>query len=318
MKRRRAVLTIACGMLGTGRALAQAGTRKRLGVLVFTRNDPFLNGFKNALKDLGYEEGRNLEIVYRDGQGRSDLVDKAARELVEAKVDAIVVWSTAPGQAAMRATKSIPIVVQMADPLSSGLVRSLARPEANITGISTIAFDISGKRVDLLMELLPRLKTMAFVGLAGEPNARRFAEIARSRVRPGVDVRSIEVKAAAEAEAALTAGMREGVEAVAFQQIFDPENGALGAVVKRLKLPAIGGQRSFVEAGGLLSLGVDSLEAFRGLARYVERVLAGTPVASLPVQQVTRTVLAINLQSARQLGLSIPQTMLASAEEVVD
>lgn len=218
----------------------------------------------------------------------------------------------------MRATKTIPIVVQMADPVSSGLVRSLARPEANITGISTIAFDIAGKRVDLLMELLPRVKTMAFVGLAGEPNVQRFLDIARARARPGVDVRAIEVKAAAEAEAALAAGIRGGVEAAAFQQIFDPENGALGAVVKRLKLPAVGGQRSFVEGGGLLSLGVDSQEAIRGLARYVERVLAGTPVANLPVLQVTRTVLTINLQTARQFALTIPPTMLASADEVID
>jgi putative ABC transport system substrate-binding protein len=318
MNRRAAMLTIAGGMLGSRRGLAQAGTRKRIGVLVFTRNDPFLNGFKRALKDVGYEEGRNLEIVYRDGQGRSDLIEKGARELVEAKVDAIVVWSTAPGQAVMRATKTIPIVVQMADPLSSGLVHSLARPEANITGISTIAFDIAGKRVDLLMELLPRVKTMAFIGLAGEVNVQRFLGIVRSRARPGIEVRSIEIKSAAEAEAALAAGIREGVEAAVFQQIFDPDNGALGAVVKRLRLPAVGGQRSFVEGGGLLSLGVDSQEAFRGLARYVERILAGTPVANLPVQQVTRTVMAINLQSARQLSLAIPQTMLASADEVVD
>lgn len=318
MKRRAALLTIAGGVLGSRGALAQAASRKRLGILVFTRNDPFLNGFKRALKDLGYEEGRNLEIVFRDGQGRADLTEKGARELVEAKVDAILVWATGPGQAAMRATRSIPIVVQMADPLSSGLVSSLARPEANVTGISTIAFDIAGKRIDLLMEVLPRVKTMAFVGLAGEPNVGRFFDIARSRARRGVDVKLIEVKAAAEIEGALSAAVREGVQAVALQQIFDPDNGALGAAVKRLNLPAVGGQRSFTEAGGLLSLGVDSRESFRALARYVERVFAGTPVASLPVQQMTRTLLTINQQSARQLGLTIPQTMLASADEVID
>lgn len=318
MKRRGALLTIAGGVLGSHGALAQGGSRKRLGVLVFTRNDQFLNGFKRALKDMGYEEGRNLEIVLRDGQGRADLTEKGARELVEAKVDAIVVWSTGAGQAIMRATKSIPIIVQMADPLSSGLVRSLARPEANVTGISTVAFDIAGKRTDLLMELLPRVKTMAFIGLAGEPNVGRFLDIVRSRARPGVEVRLIEVKAAAEIERALSAGIRDGVEAAALQQIFDPENGALGAVMKRLKLPAVGGQRSFAEAGGLLSLGVDPQEGYRGLARYVERVFAGTAVANLPVQQVTRTLLTINLQTARQLGLTIPQTMLASADEVID
>lgn len=317
MRRRATLLGLAGALVGVEGARAQSSTR-RIGILVFTPNDQFLSGFKQAMLDVGYEEGRNLEIVLRDGQDRADLTEKGARELVEANVEAIVVWSTGSAQAAMRATQRIPIVVSSADPLASGFVKSLARPEGNVTGISTLAFDISGKRVDLLKETLPALKTMAFYGLEGEPNVQRFLEIARQRAQPDTEVRLIEVKGPADFEPALTRARRDGVQAVAFQQIFDPRNRELGALAHKAGLPAIGGQRSFAEAGGLLALGANQQDNFRRLAKQVDRVLAGTPIASIPIEQATRLQLTINQRSARELGVTIPGTMLARAEEVIE
>lgn len=299
-------------------AHAQPGpAKRRIGLFTASTNGQFVAGMTQALREVGYEEGRNLEILFRDGKSRAELMEQAAQELARANVDVIVAWATGAAQAAMRATQRIPIVAQVADAMGAGLVKSLARPEGNITGISSLSFDIAGKRVELLLELLPHARTLAFVGLSGEPNMRRFYDIARKATRPGVEQQLIEVRGADEVESAVNS-MRADLDGITFQQIFNPHSVALAATTQRLKLPACGPHRSFAQAGGLMSVDAVPEEAFRRMAHYVDRLFAGATVANLPFEQMTRTRFVLNLRAAAGLGLTLSPTLLARADEVIE
>src|SRR5204863_5918942 len=166
--------------MAAGRASAQPAPRKRrIGVLVYLPNELFFRSFTQAMREVGYVEGQNLEILQRNGEGRDDLLARQAAELVREQVDLIVVWSTNAAEAAKRATKTIPILVSVADAVGSGLIQSLARPEANLTGVSSMSFEVAEKRVSLLTEALPGLRRLAFLGLRGEANMLRFFEISK-------------------------------------------------------------------------------------------------------------------------------------------
>lgn len=317
MKRRTALLGLPAA-LAASRAWAQpTTTKRRIGMITASTNAAFVAGMRQALREVGYEEGRNLEILERDGKGRPELIEQIAQELVRANVEVMVVWATGAAQAAIRATQRIPIVAQVADAIGAGLVKSLARPEGNITGISSQSFDIAGKRVQLLLEVLPHVRTLAFVGLSGEPNMRRFYEIARKATRPGVEQRLIEVRGADEVDAVVTA-MRADLDGITFQQIFNPHSAAFAAMTQRLKLSACGTHRSFAQAGGLMAIDTVPEDAYRRMAHYVDRLFSGVPVANLPFEQVTRTRIALNLRAAEGLGLTISPTLVARADEVIE
>lgn len=318
MRRRTTLLGLPATIAAARSGWAQSpSAKRRIGMLTSSTNEPFVIGMKQALREAGYEEGRNLEILLRDGQGRADLIEQAAQELVRADVDILVVWATGGAQAAMRATQRIPIVAQVADAIAAGLVKSVARPEGNITGISSLSFDLTGKRVELLLETLPGARTLAFVGLAGEPNVRRFYDITRKATRAGVEQRLIEVRGVEEFESAVNA-VRSSLDGLTMQQIFGPHSAALAAVAQKLKLPACGVHRSFAEAGGLMAIDSVPEEAYRRMARYVDRLFAGVPVARLPFEQPSRTFTVINLRAAAALGLAIPPILLARADEVIE
>ena len=315
---RRGALSLALAGMATGLAAQPAGAKRRIGILTFTPNPDFMLGFVRALRQAGYEEGRNLEILVRDGAGRQELTDQGARELVQANVEVIVVWGTGAGQAALRATDRITIVAQMADPLGSGLVKSLGRPERNLTGVSSLSFDLAHKRVALLKEALSDGAPLAFVALVGEPNAARFYEISKKAVGDRSEMRLIEVAGAGQIEAALTEAKRTGVRGVTFQQIFNPQSNALGELTLRLALPAIGGSPLFAKAGGLMAMDQVQEDSLRRLADYVVRVLAGEVPANLPIQQPTRTSVIINLTTARKLGITLPPALLARADDLIE
>lgn len=318
MRRRTTFLGLAATIAAARSGWAQSpSAKRRIGMLTSSTHEPFVIGMKQALREAGYEEGRNLEILLRDGKGRADLIEQAAQELVRADIEVLVVFATAGAQAAMRATQRIPIVAQVADAIAAGLVKSVARPEGNITGISSLSFDLTGKRVELLLETLPGARTLAFVGLAGEPNVRRFYDITRKATRAGVEQRLIEVQGIEQFESAVSA-VRSGLDGLTMQQIFSPRGAALAAAVQRLKLPACGVHRSFAEAGGLMAIDSVPEEAYRRMALYVDRLFAGVPVARLPFEQPSRTFTVINLRTAAGLGLAIPPTLLARADEVIE
>jgi putative tryptophan/tyrosine transport system substrate-binding protein len=299
---------------------AQPASRKpRVGILLYAANDTFRQGFTQALRETGYVEGQNLEIVYRDGEGRDELLDRRAVELVRAEVEVIVVWSTSAAEAAKRATQRIPIVASVADPLGSGLVKSLARPEANLTGVSSLAFEISAKRVDLLCEALPGVRSMAFLGLRDEPNLPLFLDLSKAAAaRAGVEMRLAEVRGPQDFESAIAAAVRDGAQGLVLQQIFYPQSSTIAGLALKFRLPAIGWQKPFAEAGGLIAFGPLPEDNYRRLARYVDRLLAGVPPADLPIEQATRTELIINQRAAKLLGVAIPPLLLARADEVIE
>ncbi len=322
MKRRFLLRVLGAGAIAkpANDARAQPASRKRrVGLLLFSANDAFRKGFSQAMREAGYVEGQNLEIVYRDGEARNDLLDQRAAELVRTEVEVIVVWATDAAEAAKRATQRIPIVVAVADPLGSGLVKSLARPEANLTGTSSMAFEISEKRAGLLCEALPDVRTMAFLGLRREFNMPRFFDISKAAAaRAGVELRLVEVDGPKDFEPAMAAAVRDGARGLILQQIFYSQSPVIAALALKFRLPAIGWQRPFAEAGGLLAFGSVPADTYRRLAHYVDRLLAGVPPASLPIEQAVRTDLIINQRTAKLLGVSISPLLLARADEVIE
>ena len=325
MKRRTALLALPALVSAAPSVRAQApapssapaGARRRIGILTASTNESFVNGMKKALRAEGWDEGRNLEIVVRDGRGQPALIDRGAQELVAANVEVIVAWATGAAQAAGRATARIPIVAQVADAVGAGIVGSLARPEGNITGISSLSFDLAGKRVELLLEALPRARRLAFVGLRGEPNVRRFYEIVRQATRPGVEQRLVEVDGVDGFEPAIAALAGE-IDGLTMQQIFYPASARLGAMLHRLRVPTCGADRAFTEAGGLMALDAYLEQGFERMASYVEQLLAGVSVSKLPFEQLSRTYLVLNQRSAAELGIVLPPTLQARADEIIE
>ena len=317
MNRRTALLGFCSGMALSSGAFGQAAPRRRVGILTASTNDSFVAGMRQALSRQGYDENRNLELVVRDGQGQATLIEQAAQELVAARVEVIVAWATGAAQAAGRATQRIPIVAQVADAVGAGVVGSLARPEANITGISSLSFELAGKRVELLLEALPGARTLGFVGLRGEPNQARFLELARAAAPAGVTTRPIEVDGVDDIETTVGA-LRGQIDGLTLQQIFYPASRQLGGTMRKLRLPACGADREFTRGGGLMALDADLEQGFQRMAAYVEQLLAGVPVAKLPFERLSRTYLVLNLRAAAELGLVLPPTLQARADEVIE
>jgi putative ABC transport system substrate-binding protein len=318
--RRRSFLAAASGtMVPLSTAWAQPVRKRRIGIFLYSANDAFEQGFLKALREAGYVDGQNVEIIRRDAKANDALLQQYAEELVREQVDVIVVWSTDTVAVAMRATSTIPIVGSLADPLRSGLVKSLARPEANFTGISSQAFDISAKRIDLLIEALPGVAKLAFLGLRGEANMRGFFDTSREVAsKAGVEMMLAEVTGPQDLERAITAAARDGAQGLALQQIFYPQSKTIAGLTLGVRLPTIGWQRPFAEAGGLMAFGVVPEDSYRLLARYVDRVLAGVPVANLPIEQGMRSNLIVNQRTAKLLGVSLPMVLLARADEVIE
>jgi putative ABC transport system substrate-binding protein len=316
VKRRTVLVTTA---LLPFAARAQPARKRRVGVLLFSANPTFVRSLAQAMHEIGYVEGQNLELIVRDGVGRADLLERGAAELVREQVEAIVVWSTDAALAAQRATRQVPIVASVADPLGSGLVKSLARPESNLTGISSQSFEVAGKRIELLIQALSAVRSIAFLGLKNEFNLARFLEVSRAVAsKAGVDVRLAEAPTAAQFEATMTEAVKLGAQAMVLQQIFLPQSTAIAALALALKLPTAGWQRPFVEAGGLLSFGAVPEDNYLRLARMLDRLLAGMKPADLPVEQATRTELLVNVRTARLLGVTLPPLLLARADEVIE
>jgi putative ABC transport system substrate-binding protein len=298
----------------------QPGKVRRIG---FLGNAPtyFVDAFRQGLRDRGWVEGKTITIEYRDAGGKRDQYGQLAAELVRLKVDVIVATSTGPALAAQRATKTIPIVMTVTDPVGSGLVTSLARPGGNITGTTSLSMDLSGKRLELLKEVVPNLSRVAVFWDPDSPgNKPQMQGIEVAAQALGLQLQSVEVRRPnMDLESAFDSAVKKQSGAVITMS--GPSQALYRARVVQLaaksRLPAIYPEEAFVDAGGLISYGPNRYDTYRRMAIYVDKILKGAKPADLPVEQPTKFELIINLKAAKQIGLTIPPNVLARADRVI-
>jgi len=278
--------------------------------------------FVQRLHELGWTEGRTIAIEYRWTEGRNERIVEIVAEFVRLKVDVIVTYSTPPVLAAKQATSAIPIVFAAAgDPLGAGLVASLARPGGNVTGLSLLATDLTGKRIKLLREVVPGLRRLALLGNVGNPQVVvEIGEVQAAARTLGLDVvTSSEIRKAEDVAPAF--GSFKG-RADALFVVLDPliNNNRLPIATLALgaRLPTMHGLRDLVEAGGLMSYAANFPDLFRRTAGLVDKILRGVKPAEIPVEQPTKFDLVVNLNTAKALGLTIPDSFLLRADEVIE
>jgi putative ABC transport system substrate-binding protein len=303
----------------------QAAKIARIGYLTSKLGaDPRLpEAFRQGLRDLGYVEGRNLVIENRDAEGKSDLLPALAAELVALKVDVIVTTSNISTRAARQATETIPIVFAVAaDPVGSGLVNSLARPGGNVTGLSVLAAELVGKRLELLTQAVPGVSRVAVLwlpGALGERTDKDMLKEAEAAARAlGVQLQFVEARGPADIDRAFSdmTRARAGALTLLPSNLFLREHRRLVDLAAKNRLPAVYTLREFVDAGGLMAYGPNLADLSRRAATYVDKILKGAKPADLPIEQPPKFELVINLKTAKTLGLTIPQSVLLRADEV--
>ena len=282
---------------------------------------PRTEAFRQGLRELGYVEGKSIVIEYRWAEGKFDRLPDLAAELVRLKVDVILSGGPTATRPAKEATVTIPIVMAFDDdPVGSGFVASLARPGGNITGLSTLAPEISGKQLELLKEIVPRLSRVAVFGTSTRSgNAQALREIELAAGALGVQLQYLEVLDAKDIEAVFRAaskGRADAVLALASPTLLFQRTQIADLAVKN-RLPAIYDRAEFVEDGGLMTYSVSITDLFRRAATYVDKILKGAKPADLPVEQPTKFEFIVNLKAAKQIGLTIPPNVLARADKVI-
>ena len=305
-------------------ALAQnPKSTPRIGPLIATSDSPGrINAFKDGLRDLGYIEGKNIIIEWRHGEGKLDRLPALAAELVRLNGSVIVSAGPPDTRAAKQATDKIPIVMtQDADPVGSGFVASLARPGGNITGLSTLAPELSGKRLELLKEIVPKLSRLAVFGTSTQPgNALSLKEVELVAKSFKVEIQYLDVLSGKDIEGAFqvaTKGRNDAILMLIPGRVAAGFQTAIAELAVKNRLPAMFQRTDFVEAGGLMTYGVNIEDLDRRAATYVDKILKGAKPAELPVEQPTKFEFIINLKAAKQISLTIPPNVLARADRVI-
>jgi ABC-type uncharacterized transport system substrate-binding protein len=326
MKRRTASLLVAA-VIACAAVIAYVQTSSRmpkLGILWgVDANSPTLQAFRQALRELGWHEGRNITIEHRYADGHAERLPQLAKELVAMRVDVIAAGPTPPAIAARDATASIPIVMLgAADPVALGLVQSLARPGGNVTGLSwSVNLEIIGKELEVLREALPQAKVVAILWNSSNP-AQPIAvkEVQNFAASTGLRLVLIDARNADEIERAYATMASERVDAVLVvaDGLFATHRKRIAELEARHRLPSIHGLRSHVDAGGLIYYGPDLTAVYRRGAYYVDRILQGAKPADLPVEQPAKYDLVVNLKTAKALGLSMPRSLLVRADGVIE
>lgn len=302
----------------------QPGKIARLGYLSPSSpslETPLLEAFRQGLHELGYEEGKNIAVEIRYAEGKLNRLPDLAAELVRLKPDIIVTAGEAAIRSARQATRTLPIVMaNSGDPVGSGLVASLARPGENITGLSILSPELSGKALELLKETFSKITRVAILwNSANASKVLDFKEAQAAAATLRVRLQSLEVRSPNDFENAFAATMREGAEALSVRAesftLFHRKR--IVDFATKSRLPAIYELREFVDAGGLMSYGPSREDNFRRAATYVDKILKGAKPADLPVEQPTKVELVINLKAAKQIGLTIPPNVLARADKVI-
>ena len=312
-------------LLITGSAEAQQARKvPRIGYLTATSlssNVARIDAFRQGLRELGYVEGKNILIEWRSGEGKLERQGELAAELVRLKVDVIITSGPTITRAAKEATVTIPIVMAFdSDPIGNGFIASLARPGGNITGLSALAPELSGKQLELLKEVVPKLSRVAVLGNSSEPaNPKTLKEIELAAGAFGVQLQSLDVLGPNDIDTAFRAATKAHVDAlvVLVSVVLTDHRTQIANLALKGRLPAIYYSRQFVEAGGLMSYAASFTDLSRRAATYVDKILKGTRPADLPVEQPTKFEFIINLKAAKQIGLTIPPAVLARADKVI-
>jgi putative tryptophan/tyrosine transport system substrate-binding protein len=324
----RRILTLAlCAMLFAHcfSASAQQPTKvPRIAYLTgayFSAITPRTEAFRQGLRDLGYVEGKNIVIEWRSAEGKLDRLPSLAAELVRLKVDIIVTAGAAVTHRAKAATATIPIVMaQDSNPVGNGFVASLARPGGNITGLSTLAPELRGKRLELLKEVVPKLSRVAVFGTSTEPaNSASLKETESAAQGLGVKLQYLDIRSPMDIEPAFRAAVAQRADAITMLvsgPLVNFRHTEIAKLAVKSRLPVIW-SRDYVEDGGLMSYGVNLPDLDRRAATYVDKILKGTKSADLPVEQPTKFEFIINLKAAKQIGLTIPPEVLARADRVI-
>jgi putative ABC transport system substrate-binding protein len=303
----------------------QAAKIPRIGYLSTRHYAPQQEAFLQGLRDRGYVEGRNVVIEYRDAEGQLERLPALAAELVALKVDVIVAAAgTLPALAAKQATKSLPIVfIAVGNPVTSGLVTSLARPGGNLTGLSAQSPELTSKWLELLTQAVPGANRVAFLWQPGgtggtDKELLKGAEVAARAL--GVRLQFVEARAPADFDRAFSevTRARAGALTVLSTPMFANEQRRLVDLAAKNRLPTMFSFRGYVDAGGLMSYGPNLADLFRRAATYVDKILKGAKPADLPVEQPTKFELVVNLKTAKALGLAIPPSVLARADDVIE
>jgi putative tryptophan/tyrosine transport system substrate-binding protein len=308
--------------LGLPAEAQQSAKIPRIGFLIASTPSNYvtrIETFRQAMRELGYVEGKNITIEYRYAEGKAERLREIAAEFVSLKVDVFV--TAANATAAKEATKTIPIVfAAIADPVASGIVDSLAKPGGNLTGLTVLAPELTGKRLELLKEAAPKITRVAFLWNPSNPgDVPLWKEVEAASGALGLQVRSLEVRSLTDFDNAFATATKERVEAftMTLNPFINSYRPRILDFVAKNRLPAIFGVPDIVEAGGLMSYGPDYSEHFRRLATFVDKILKGAKPADLPVEQPTKFEFVVNLKTAKQIGLTIPPNVLARADRVI-
>jgi putative tryptophan/tyrosine transport system substrate-binding protein len=292
-----------------------------LGAASVSANSARIEAFRQGLRELGYVEGKNILVEYRYADGKPDRLPALAAELVGLKVDVIVSGGASATGPAKETTSTIPIVMTNdPDPVRSGFIASLARPGGNVTGVSAFTTELSGKRLELLTEVVPRLSRVAVLGFSRNPDndqAVRETQLAAGAFR--VQLQYLDVSGPSEIETVFRAASKGRAEGVLLLSgsVFILQRKQITALAAKIRLPAMYSRNEYVEDGGLMSYATSLKDLSRRAATYVDKILKGAKPAELPVEQPTKFELLINLKAAKQIGLTIPPNVLARADRVI-
>ena len=326
MRRRQFMALLGCALVWPRVARAQqTGKMHRVGFLgnsTAALEANLVEPFRAGLRHLGYEEGRNLTIEYRWAEGNYERFPLLVAELIASKVDVIVTAGTPAALAVKEASRAIPLVmVAVGDPIGTGLVKSLAQPGGNITGLSSIAPELEGKRLELLREIIPKLARVAVLWNPANPFHNASLRQAQSAAKQlMMDVQSVPIRTREELDIAFVSILKGHPEAllVLADRVFLHNRTLLMDFAANNRLPGVYAYRELVEAGGLMSFGPSYADMHRRAATFVDKILKGAKPADLPVEQPTKFELLINLEAAKALGLTVPPSLLARADEVIE
>ena len=322
--RNKAIRFALCAMLLALCSSVEAQQTKKffkIGVLfIGGRDQPHLEAFKQGLRELGYTEDKNITFEYRYAEGKEDRLPGLAAELVHLKADVIVVTSDVGAQAVQQATKTLPIVVTTGDLITSGLADSLAKPGGNVTGLSVLLADLSGKRVEILRETFPKMTRLATLWNPAERIAAPvFKETSLAAQALSLQLHSFEVQTPQDIEKAFVdmRRVRPNALLVILSPLVTLHSKRIVEMALKQHLPGMYPTRQFAEEGGLMAYGPLIGDLYRRAATYVDKILKGTKPADLPVEQPTKFELIINLKAAKQIGLTVPPNVLVRADRVI-
>jgi len=326
--RRRQFITLLGGAAATWPLAARAQQPAKIPRIGFLGNSTatmeanLIGHLRDGLRELGYEEGRNVIIEFRWADGKYDQFPALVAELLAAKVDVIITAGTPATLAIKKATSTVPLVfIAVGDPVGTGVVPNLGRPGGNITGLSSIAPDLEGKRLELLREVVPKLSHVAF--FLNPANAFHTASMRQARVAAqslGIKLQPMEVNKSEQLDGAFASIVKEKPDALLIlaDRIFLHNRKRMMEFAIQQRLPSVNAYRELVEAGGLISYGPSYEDMHRRAAVYVDKILKGTKPADLPIEQPTKFTLLINLKTAKTLGLTVPPTLVARADELIE